>query len=244
MLEIMWDIVKAIFITLLMIIGIKLILLFIMPMSIFSLFPYSPFDNYDWNPIATIIGSFITGLIAWYAIFKTAELDRKARKYENNYKLYQEMMIDLKKDLKFLKELSSIFQNEDFDRYIKIETFQDVYNTRKIKKKLEALESISNKWEKEKSFKECIDKLLNIQIFFYEQVKEHRYYLEAKKSEYRKDYIKFLNSTELKISRQQFLETYNSTIEKDCEQYNPDFIENTIDNIEKLINKEFKLEDN
>lgn len=110
-LEIMWDIVKAVFIILLMIIGIKLILLFIMPISIFSLFPYSPFDNYDWNPIATIIGSILTVVATAGAVYLTAREDRKARKVEFNEHLYRDKLVLLNDYIPFLESINNQFFN-------------------------------------------------------------------------------------------------------------------------------------
>ena len=81
-------IAKIIFSIVLIIIGIKLIIFLLAPLFLVSI-PVFSFTSIDWNPLATIIGAILTGLITWFAIYKTAELDTKARRFENNYKLYQ-----------------------------------------------------------------------------------------------------------------------------------------------------------
>lgn len=166
----MWDIVKAVFIILLMIIGIKLVLLFIMPMSIFSLFSDSPFNNYDWNPIATMIGAIITGLITWFAVYKTSELDNKARKEECKYKFYMDALKDLDLEMKFINNAIYNFSIQEGDPVdVRHRTgknlTEDWFRTNSINKIIKKLETINDTW-KIKKFSSDIQDLKDIQQLF------------------------------------------------------------------------------
>lgn len=102
--KILWDIVKITFI---------IVILFPIPIFPFNFLHYSSFKNFDWNPLATIVGSIITGAIAWFAIFETSKHDRDARKFENVYKLYLEKLLEFEKYITFLKEINGSCSNKN-----------------------------------------------------------------------------------------------------------------------------------
>ena len=238
----MWDIVKAVFIILLMIIGIKLVLLFIMPMSIFSLFSDSPFNNYDWNPIATMIGAIITGLITWFAVYKTSELDNKARKEECKYKFYMDALKDLDVEIRFLsRSLFNYFIDNQDPVNIRHRTgenlIEDWFKTNSINKNIQKLEAISKIW-KAKNYSEKIEKLRNIQRLF-----NIAFDNESRGVQINENLQIFTRIEEdhIAYSVPNMLAYYRHT-------YNIEFnfleIENAITDMQNLINKEFKLKDN
>jgi hypothetical protein len=72
----------------------------------------------DLNWICTLCGAIITGLITWFAVFKTSELDKKARKYENNYKFVHNKLIEFYEALDDIQELNRMYfskNREDFE---------------------------------------------------------------------------------------------------------------------------------
>ena len=82
---------KTIYILFLIGIGIKLLL-----WLIFSFIPYKPFfpfEQPDWNPVATIVGAVLTLTGTCIAVVWTAKLDRDARLHELKYKNYQKRLI-------------------------------------------------------------------------------------------------------------------------------------------------------
>ena len=64
------------------------------------------------NHSYTILGCVLTGVITWFAIFKTSELDRNARKEENLYKLYFDRLNEYYIKLENLKQVYMKFFNE------------------------------------------------------------------------------------------------------------------------------------
>lgn len=241
-LEIMWDIVKAVFIILLMIIGIKLILLFIMPISIFSLFPYSPFDNYDWNPITTIIGAIITGLITWFAVYKTSELDNKARKEECKYKFYMDALKDLDVEIRFLsRSLFNYFIDNQDPVNIRHRTgenlIEDWFKTNSINKIIKKLETINDTW-KIKKFSSDIQDLKDIQQLFniaYDNESRNVFVLGEEKI------FTQLEENHLAYSIPNMHKYYKQNYNKIFDYKK---INKAITDMQNLINKEFKLEDN
>lgn len=113
-----WIIVKITFAIALVIVGIKLILWLVFPF--FSLwFIPSPFSSFDWNPLTTLLGAIITGGITWYAVDRTAKIDRENRKYENNYKYFIENIQYLRDKINFLNSINiQYFSNECKELYL------------------------------------------------------------------------------------------------------------------------------
>lgn len=237
------NIAKTIYILILITLGMK-ILLFI----VLGFIPYKsfyPFEQPDWNPLATIIGSILTGLITWFAVYKTAELDRKARRFENNYKLYQERLLELNNRLLYLRRLNFLFYvKQPFDEFDLSAKLTDINNwgeTIKAKKALESINRISPKWKQKENFIEALNLLADIQQYLSSQISQHKHYLSFQDEEYKKDFIKSVNEDFAKYHRQDLVALYNS--EPENNMYDGENIENTLDDIQKFIDEEFKLDE-
>lgn len=245
--EILWNIVKITFMLLLFLIGIKLILALLFPMILFpfNAFLYPQSNSFDWNPIATIIGAIITGLIAWFAIFKTSELDRDSRKFEAKYKLYQDKLLELNENIIYLRQLNWIFKIDDDGTpniAIEVNKIDNVYKTRTIKYLLESLAIFSKEWENKQEFIKTIDDLINIQCFFSKQIVEHKFGLEGH-DEFIKPFIRsideVLGKEHVNYNIQGFLDAYKENSEKAFNFKEKDII---FDEMQDFINNEFKLD--
>lgn len=236
-------IAKIIFSIVLIIIGIKLIIFLLAPLFLVSI-PVFSFTSFDWNPLATIIGAILTGLITWFAIYKTAELDTKARRFENNYKLYQERLLELDNKLLYLRRLNFLFYVkqpfDEFDLSAKLENINNWGETIKAKKALESLNRISPKWKQKENFIVALNLLADIQQYLSSQISQHKHYLEFQDEEYKKDFIKSVNEDSVKYHRQGLVDLYNSETENEI--YDGENIEKIIDDIQKCIDEELKLD--
>lgn len=105
-------IAKIIFTIVLIIIGIRLIAFLLAPHFLISI-PVFSFTIFDWNPLATIFGAVLTGLITWFAIYKTAEFDKKARKFEYRNKFYQDKLLELNDCIGWIEILNERGFNQD-----------------------------------------------------------------------------------------------------------------------------------
>ena len=115
---------KTIYILFLIGIGIKLLL-----WLIFSFVPYKPFfpfEQPDWNPVATFVGALVTAIATFCAVFLTSWQDRKARKNECNYKYVQEKLFKLYDLLGILQELNHDYFSKDKKTSIKIVLFNRI----------------------------------------------------------------------------------------------------------------------
>jgi len=110
----LWNIVKIIFMIFLILFGLKLIILLFSPPFYFMF--GSPFGDFDWNPAATIFGAVVTGFIAWFAVDKTAKMDKKARIFESSYKYFQSKIVEIADILPTLQTLNDTYlENKNGD---------------------------------------------------------------------------------------------------------------------------------
>ena len=182
-----WLIVKITFAIALIIVGIKLILWLVFPF--FSLwFIPSPFSSFDWNPLTTLLGAIITGGITWYAVDRTAKIDRENRKYENNYKYFIENIQYLRNEINFLNSINiQYFSNECKELYLEKQIVD------KDIKKIREIEDLINKIC---SFDTSINIILN--DFLIKHLYSIKYYLI-----YLRDCVE-----EKKINKQQTLQEF------------------------------------
>lgn len=68
----------------------------------------------------TMAGATAAGLITWFAVYKTSELDKKSRRYECNYKYVQEKMWDFYNHLSAMSNLNHKLFSKDRKEYANI----------------------------------------------------------------------------------------------------------------------------
>lgn len=225
-----WLIVKIIFAIALVIVGIKLILWLVFPL--FSLwFIPSPFSSFDWNPLTTLFGAIITGGITWYAVDRTAKMDRENRKYENNYKYFIENIQYLRDKINFLNSINiQYFSNECRELYLK----KQIVN--KDIKKIREIEDLINKIC---SFDTSINIILN--DFLIKHLYSIKYYLI-----YLRDCVE-----EKKINKQQTLQEFKDFAQnenkkdEDEKTYDELYLDDKTSEIRKLeieLNNYIKLD--
>ena len=241
---------KTIYILILIGIGIR-ILWFVLSLFI----PYktfSPFETPDYNPLATLVGAIITGIIAWVAIFKTSELDRKSRVYEINYKYFREQLFELMKTLYPISRLSSkfkkfshqniptsssILQEDLFDYNHTIGDFINVYDL---------ISRINPKFtEKIEIYKTQIESLFDLRQYFCEKLSLHRCFMETKDEQYKINFIEEIEDigekrTIIHFSLNELLSSFKS--EKNID-YDNLYTEECIKKIRDAITEQLKLEE-
>lgn len=239
-----WLIAKLVFMISAIIVGIKLIVFLIFPLLPFSMLTFSPFSSFDWNPISTIFGSIVTGGIAWFAVYKTSELDKKARLYEYRYKHYisnlnnlNELLIPLLQISFFFKKdedciISKNCNNDFFNKDFEIRRFNKIYNYLcKINKSFKT---------KTQNLENALAEFINIYQFTQRQIMEHRWYLEKNDTRYKKDFISKIGKNNVVFCVGDLLNFYKK--EKGIE-YNVANFEEEIDNLRDVIETEFKLDE-
>ena len=194
--------------------------------------------------LTTLLAGVITAISTFFAVFITSHLDRKARKFENNYKLYQERLLELNNKLLYLRRLNFHFYvKQPFDEYNLSARLVDINNwgeTIKAKKALDSLNRISSKWKQKENFIKALDSLVDIQQYLSSQICQHKHYLDFLDEEYKKDFIKSVNEDSVKYHRQGLVNLYNSETENEI--YDGENIEKIIDDIQKCIDEELKLD--
>lgn len=135
----------------------------------------------DINWLATLIGAFATGLITWFAIYKTSELDRNEHMYELKYKHYVSTLSFLEELLpqiifavgKFKPELNVTFDENTSNEYPLAQKFKQVYDH---------LCTINKNFKKETNFiKSDIDEFLRINNLVLGKVFETDYEMTDRK---------------------------------------------------------------
>ena len=241
---------KLIFIIAAIIFGIRLICFLIAPFIPFTIYNFSPFERFDWNPAATIFGAVVTGGIAYYAVFKTSELDRKARVYEVNYRYFREQLFKLMDSLYPISKLSSKFKKlshqnnptssailqEDLFNYSAIENFIYVYDL---------INRINPRFtEKIEKYKTQVESLFDLRQYFCEKLTLHRYFIETKDDKYKVIFIEDIEGcgekTIIHFSLNELLSSYKS--EKNID-YDNLYTEECIKKIRDIITEQFKLEE-
>ncbi len=234
-----WLIVKITFAIALIIVGIKLILWLVFPL--FSLwFIPSPFSSFDWNPIVTFLGAIITAGATFCAVYLTSKEDRKARFEEKKINYYMSSLQLLDNDIKYLRDsiyCFSIYEPDPINILSRTgEITQKWYQTHKIVKLIKKLEAISNIW-KNKNYSVLISELVQIQKLYnvtldnesrgVDNAENVRVFEKIEKNDVRYSIPRLLNLYETQYNK----------------QFNYKQIEKIIDEMQALINNEFKLED-
>ena len=231
-------IAKIIFTIVLIVLGIKLIM--------FMFFPYLPihifvssFEPFDWNPIATIGGAILTGLITWFAVYKTSELDKNARKLEKIYVYYQKEILDLNNYVINLTSFNNTFRIDkdlpDKKKFVPYsEKYCDIDTMREIRSILSSLGVYDKKWRDEK-YINMVDDFINIQL-------QYNLWLSETINQSNKNDLKIFEIKDKNVSFDVckfFEEIKNSKL-----NINYDFEKNRekIEEIQCLINNEFKMD--
>lgn len=214
---------------------------------LFSLFPFSlsafaSSNLFDWNPLATIFGSIITGLITWLAVYKTAKFDKDARLYEFRYKHFIENLNSLNENLKMIYGLTYYFE-KDNDCIMSKSLDEDLLLNdkciREFKKTFEYLCKINSKFAlKTSNIPDTFNEFVNIYNFMQRQVAEHRWYLNTGDIKYKKDFISKIGDHNLIYCVDKLLDYYKS---KNGIQYDISAMNNAIKDLKSIIEEEFKL---
>ena len=242
-----WIIVKIIFSIALIIVGIKLILWLVFPL--FSLwFIPSPFSSFDWNPLTTLLGAIITGGITWYAVYKTSELDKKARIYEFRYKSYIEHLNLLNQGILLIYRLTYYFEKDKeeclISKAITDDNLNKEFEIRSFLKIYEYLCQINKNFKaKTIEFREQIDSFQAVYKFLQDNICEHRWYLQHKQDpnmeKYKKDFVFELKDEKLIYRVDEFLNYYKQKTQVD---YDVDKMKKALKDLKEIITSEFKLD--
>lgn len=227
---------KTIYILFLIGIGIKLLWL-----VIFSFIPYksfSPFEQPDWNPVATLVGAIITAGVTFCAVFLTSKQDRDARKEEKKYDIFISLMLDLDGNMSYLhKVLDDFYVNPkvplNYEHRPEIEN-NDIKKTYSVYKTIKKMEQINLKWNKQ-NFSNLIFELHSIQ---------NSYFIELHNVQKIPSYVSEVFTIEEDGKTYYSLTKLLNMYEKNT-KHKFDSLEITekLNNMQDLINKELKMDE-
>ena len=236
-------IAKIIFTIVLIIIGIRLIAFLLAPHFLISI-PVFSFTTFDWNPLATIFGAVLTGLITWFAIYKTSQLDKKNRLYEFKYKHFIENLNNLNEDIIKMSRLTFCFERDEdcvIDHSLDDKFLHKQLDIKNFIKNYEYLVKTNSVFKnKTEGMKEIFNSFYNIYVYFNREILEHSYFLSNSKEEYRKSYISDLGKDNIIYCVDDFLKSYKDSTGID---YDAKLMNNALFELKNIIEEEFKLDE-
>lgn len=87
----------------------KNIIIAILSIVLVILFIKITWNSSDLDWVCALGSAIITGLITWFAVYETSNLDRKARKHDSNKQLYRQKLLELNELIEYLQIYNSIY---------------------------------------------------------------------------------------------------------------------------------------
>lgn len=203
----------------------------------YILFSTINLSSFDWS---TIIGSIITGLITWLAVYKTAEFDKKSRINEFKYSYYISKLINFGQELEVIKKIIDYFEPSDTNKVISNDKLYCDFELISFKKDYNCLCKINNEFAlKTKNFSENFEIFQNLIAYFQHQIDDHRFFLKSHDEKFKKDFVIQYRNDTIRYNVNQFLKQYNKQYPNQV--YDEQNMQKSIIELNIYIEEEFRL---
>lgn len=187
-------------------------------------------DKIDWE---TLVGAVATCIVTWVAIFKTSELDRKARIFENKFTNYLDVLIELKLCLFQIMELNDMYIQNRKGGGCYISSDEISENLKMLDNTKQFLDSAKTYSPKNVKLFENVEDLVGKYIEMFKSIRDtlDAFLSNSNNNDY---YVK--RDNDIIILFDKFHEQYP-------EQYKPELMnEKYLKEMEKFINQELKMD--